>query len=162
MSLDVVALSYEDVQLDSNVRLVSLPEWTLAGLPVTCAFNGEVTGRIDRVKQEFYSRTKELSVLRPERFACVHFTSYPNLFTYIFSAEIGSREGIADDWLLYMLPARIYAAVRCDGDPYADIHEWLAAQGLEADQRAEAIEVYNFADPSWPAQTDVLVPLKLT
>jgi hypothetical protein len=100
MNLDVAALPYEDVQLDSNVRLVSLPEWILAGIPVTCAFNGEVTGRI-------------------------------------------------------------YAAVRCGGDPYADIHEWLAAQGLESDQRAESIEVYNFADPSWPAQTDVLIPVKL-
>lgn len=163
MTLDVLAVPYEDVQLDMQVRLVSLPEWKLAGLPVTCAFADAVADRIEPVKREFYRRTEELGEmrLRPERYACVHYTTYPTLFTYIFNAEIGSREELANDWLVYTLPARTYAGVRCDGDPYSIIHNWLAAQGLESDLRSEAIEVYRFADPTWPAQTDVLVPIKL-
>ncbi len=162
MNTASVAIPYEEVQLNGKIQLVSLPEWSLAGIAVTCAFKGEVVSRVERTKQEFYNRAGELPKLRPERYMCVHFTTFPTLFTYIFSMEIDSSEGIAEDWLLYTLPARTYAAVRSDGDPYADIQAWLAAQGLEADQQAEAIEVYSFANPVWPAGTDVLVPIKIT
>jgi hypothetical protein len=55
---------YEDVQLDMQVRLVSLPEWKLAGLPVTCAFADAVADRIAPVKREFYRRTEELGEMR--------------------------------------------------------------------------------------------------
>lgn len=144
----------------NQVTIVELGEIHLVGLAVTSVFDHHNPERIEQMKQEFYSRKHEISnVVHPVRYLSPGFTSEV-LFTYACCMEVEDLTSIPDGMIGFTVPQHAYAVVQSDTDPYAVIHDYLRGQVMESDNRALALEVYSFANPSWPAEAQVYVPLK--
>jgi hypothetical protein len=53
-----------------------------------------------------------------------------------------------------------YAHVKSKGDPYVALHSYVREKDLHSNDRALAIEVYQFANPTWPDEVDMYIPLR--
>ncbi|MNY78031.1 hypothetical protein D3C86_2181190 [compost metagenome] len=53
-----------------------------------------------------------------------------------------------------------YVHVKSKGDPYEVLHSYVREKDLHSNDRALANEVYQFANPAWPDEVDVYIPLR--
>lgn len=53
-----------------------------------------------------------------------------------------------------------YVHIKSKGDPYEVLHRYVRENDLQSNDRALAIEVYQFANPTWPDEVDVYIPLR--
>ncbi|KIL38998.1 hypothetical protein SD70_22965 [Gordoniibacillus kamchatkensis] len=148
------------MNLANKVELVELPELKLIGVSVTSPFKGHLPERVEAMKRHFYERKDEIrNAVHPERYLCPSFSSEV-LFTYLICMEVSSLTEVPEGMIGFAIPPHRYARTKTAGDPYQVIHEFLAAQGLQADKRALALEEYHFSNPIWPDEAAVYVPVK--
>ncbi|GIP40146.1 hypothetical protein J31TS4_34260 [Paenibacillus sp. J31TS4] len=139
--------------------IVELPELHLIGLSVTSVHSRHDPDRVAAMKREFFERRGEIpNPLHPDRYISPHFSTSV-LFTYLICMEVSELSAIPEGMLGFTVPARRYVGTKSPTDPYLVIHNYLRANGLQADPKSLALEVYSFANPEWPAETDVYVPL---
>jgi predicted transcriptional regulator YdeE len=145
-----------------TVELLEMPEIKLVGLTVTLPFTVHQPGSVEAMKKEFMERRHEIrKAIHLGRYLSPHFTS-EILFTYMICMEVEDFDiaDIPEGMIGFTIPPHRYAKVISKGDPYQVIHDHLKANGLESNQRALALEVYHFANPVWPDETEVYVPIK--
>lgn len=142
------------------VQVLELPEMKLIGLSITSSFVGHEPERVEAMKREFNSRKDEISnIIHPERYLSPHFTS-ENLFTYMICMEVEELTNVPEGMLGFTIPAHRYVQVKSKGDPYEILHTYVRENGLQSNDHALAIEVYQFANPTWPDEVDVYIPLR--
>ncbi|WP_405176275.1 effector binding domain-containing protein [Paenibacillus sp. FSL H8-0261] len=142
------------------VQVLELPEMKLIGLSITSSFVGHEPERVEAMKREFNSRKDEISnIIHPERYLSPHFTS-ENLFTYMICMEVEELTNVPEGMLGFTIPAHRYVQVKSKGDPYEILHTYVREKDLPSNDRALAIEVYQFANPTWPDEVDVYIPLR--
>ncbi|RAV22875.1 GyrI-like domain-containing protein [Paenibacillus contaminans] len=144
----------------NSVQIVEVPEIKLVGFSVTCSFNGHIHERVEKMKREFYERKEEIrNKVHPERYISPCFSSEV-LFTYLICMEVSDLSEVPEGMIGFTVPPHRYATTKCQGDPYQVIHDYLGSIGLQSDKRALALEIYSLANPVWPDETEVLLPLK--
>ncbi|WP_340008529.1 effector binding domain-containing protein [Paenibacillus sp. FSL K6-0276] len=145
---------------EGQVRVLELLEMKLIGLSITSSFIGHQPERVEAMKREFYSRKDEISnIIHPERYLSPHFTT-ENLFTYMICMEVEELTNVPEGMLGFTIPTHQYVHVKSKGDPYDDLHSYVRESDLQSNDRALAIEVYQFANPTWPDEVDVYIPLR--
>jgi predicted transcriptional regulator YdeE len=145
-----------------TVELLEMPEIKLVGLTVTLPFAAHQPGKVEAMKKEFMERKHEIrKAVNPERYLSPHFTS-EILFTYMICMEVEDFDlaDIPEGMIGFTIPPHRYAKVKSKGDPYAIIQDYLNVNDMESNQRALAIEMYQFQNPAWPDETEVYVPIK--
>ncbi|WHY21543.1 effector binding domain-containing protein [Paenibacillus sp. G2S3] len=145
---------------EAQVQVLELPEMKLIGLSITSSFVGHEPERVEAMKREFNSRKDEISnIIHPERYLSPHFTS-ENLFTYMICMEVEELTNVPEGMLGFTIPAHRYVQVKSKGDPYEVLHTYVRENGLQSNDRALAIEIYQFSNPTWPDEVDVYIPLR--
>lgn len=148
------------MQAAEQVEIVHLPEMKLVGVAVTSPFQGHKPDRVEAMKRQFFERRHDIpNVIRPERYISPSFGS-DVLFTYLIAMEVSDLTAVPADMFGFTVPPRRYAKTKSSTDPFQAILEYIKANDLQNDNRALALEIYPFANPVWPDQADVYVPLK--
>jgi predicted transcriptional regulator YdeE len=143
-----------------QVELIDLPEIKLVALAMTSPFANHQPSRVEALKEQFHERKNEIrNQVQPERYLCPSFVSEV-LFTYLVCLEVEDLTKVPDGMIGFAIPPHRYAKVKSKGDPYQVIHDHLKKISLESDIRALAFEVYQFANPLWPDEAEVFIPLK--
>jgi predicted transcriptional regulator YdeE len=142
-----------------EVQMLELSEIKLVGLYVTSSFQGHLPERVEAMKQEFHKRKDEIrNIIHPERYMCPNFASEV-LFTYLICLEVKELSDVPEGLIGFTIPPHRYAKVTSNGDPYQVIHNYLNENGQQSDKRALALEIYQFNNPVWPDEAEVLIPL---
>jgi predicted transcriptional regulator YdeE len=145
---------------EGQIEMLELPEMKLIGLSITSSFVGHEPERVEAMKREFHSRKDEITdVIHPERYLSPHFST-ENLFTYMICMEVEALANVPEGMLGFTIPAHRYVQVKSKGDPYEELHSYVRANNLQSNDRALAIEIYSFANPSWPDEVEVFLPLR--
>ncbi|WP_219837085.1 GyrI-like domain-containing protein [Paenibacillus sp. R14(2021)] len=143
-----------------EIRLVQLKEKKFVGIPCTSAFANHEPERIEAVRLQFMKSRGEIRhVVDPEQFACISFTSEV-LFTYSHCLEVDDIDEVPGGMIGFSDPAHDYVVVRAKGDPYEAAYAYLSEIGKIPDKNALFWEEYRFANPIWPDEAWVYVPIK--
>lgn len=146
--------------VEGQVRVLELPEMKLVGLSITSSFVGHDPERVEAMKQEFNRRKDEIShIIHAERYLSPHFST-ENLFTYMICMEVEELTNVPEGMLGFAIPAHQYVHVKSKGDPYDELHSYVRNNDLQSNDRALAIEIYQFANSTWPDEVDVYIPLR--
>lgn len=142
------------------VQVLELLEMKLIGLSITSSFVGHEPERVEAMKREFNSRKDEISnCIHPERYLSPHFST-ENLFTYMICMEVEELTNVPEGMLGFTIPGHQYVHVKSKGDPYEVLHSYVRDNDLQSNDHALAIEIYQFANPTWPDEVDVYIPLR--
>jgi predicted transcriptional regulator YdeE len=74
--------------------------------------------------------------------------------------EVESLADVPEGMIGFTIPPHLYATGKSKGDPYQVIHSFINTTEYQSNRRALGLEIYYFANPVWPDETEVFIPLQ--
>lgn len=146
-----------------NCMIISKPSLRLAGISYSGPYSAFPDETI-RLQTEFRARRHELGDNIKSIAVMCPYDGNEVFATYWACHEVEHLEQLPEGMVQFTIPPHRYAMVSCTnkriGEGYEQLKAWMAAERLEKDDHALAIEVYFIDEHLEEGPVELLIPLK--